>query len=110
MTRDMYWDLNTSFYISAGPYEDRVLREAFAFVFCLFRNEDSPSSESNPREGRNHDHIRRLVMPSCLTRNYSYVSYVCGGRYMLLMAQKTVRKSLTPVWRLMVFQKQFPHR
>ncbi|CAE7268156.1 FAAH [Symbiodinium natans] len=46
VTRDMYWDLNTSFYISAGPYED------------------SPSSESNPREGRNHDHIRRLVMPS----------------------------------------------
>ena len=34
MTREMYWDLNTSFYISAGPYVDG---ESVSVCMCVGR-------------------------------------------------------------------------
>mmetsp|Transcript_68323 Transcript_68323/g.160163 ORF Transcript_68323/g.160163 Transcript_68323/m.160163 type:complete len:555 (+) Transcript_68323:84-1748(+) len=47
VTREMYWDLNTSFYISAGPYV-----------------EQTSSASASPRDERSDDHIRRMVMPT----------------------------------------------
>ncbi|CAE7223125.1 nipblb, partial [Symbiodinium pilosum] len=50
VTRDMYWDLNASFYISGAPYAD--VKKAV-----------ERAKSSTKRKDRSDDHIRKLVLP-----------------------------------------------